>query len=58
MLHPPKQHVLLEFLGKKRLFISQERELRADTAHNKWLKQALFHMIFYQGSLFDSQVSN
>ena len=38
MLHPPKQHVFLDFLVENKAFYSIERALRAGTACNKWLK--------------------
>ena len=37
-LHPPKQHVFLEFLIENKEFYSTKRALRGDTARNMWLK--------------------
>ena len=41
MLHPPKQHVFLEFLVDKKAFHFSKRTLRAVAICNNWLKQAL-----------------
>ena len=38
MLHPPKQHVALEFLVEKKVFCFAKRALHEGTTHNKWLK--------------------
>ena len=37
-LHPPKQHVFLEFSVENKAFYFTKRALCADTARNKWLK--------------------
>ena len=41
MLHPHKQHVILKVSADNKTFYLSKRALRAGTAHNIWLKQAL-----------------
>ena len=47
-LHPPIQHVFWEFLVDNKAFYSTKRALRANTARNKWLKQALKLQIIFK----------
>ena len=47
-LHPPIQHVFWEFLVENKAFHSTKRALRANTACNKWLKQALKLQIIFK----------
>ena len=42
MLHtPPKRHVVLKVFTENMLIFFSKRVLRAATARNKWLKEAL-----------------
>ena len=41
MLNSPKRNVILMALTENKLFYFSKRALRAGTARNKWLKEAL-----------------
>ena len=45
-LHPPKQHVFLEFLVEDKALHLSKRTLRASTARNRWLKKSLVLVSF------------
>ena len=53
MLHPPKRHAVLKVFTENKLFYFSKRTSRADTARNKWLKEALKTLEFkFQTPLF------